>query len=118
MKAPVILLMLLIVGCASVPFEDWDSADTTRQVAYTVTHVIDYFQTKAIARNDDFIEMNPVLGEYPSKTAVDIYMLCTLVGHVAVSGLLEDEWRERWQVFTIGMETATIINNHRIGVRW
>ena len=41
LKASGAMCIILVVGCASVPFEGWTKADTARQVSYTALHVAD-----------------------------------------------------------------------------
>ena len=112
------LILILFVGCAAVPFESGSTADTARQTAFTALLAADWYQTRRIADDPNYYETNPVLGEQPSSSSVDLYMVGCAVGHAVVSGCLKPgKWREAWQYLWVGAEGATVVNNHRIGVR-
>ena len=111
------LIFIVLVGCASVPFEDWDLEDTERQFAFIGLLAIDWNQTRSIISDPLFYETNPILGRDPSSGYVDFYMIGCAVGHTIISGLLEPEyWRPTWQYGWIIAEGYTVYNNRRIGV--
>ena len=112
------LILILFVGCAAVPFEGWSTADTAREVTFQGLNAVDWYQTSRIADDPCYTELNPILGENPSRQSVDLFMLGVAVGHVVVSGLLEPEyWRPAWQYLGIGSKGATVVWNYREGVR-
>ena len=122
LKAAGALCLLLLVGCASVPFEGWTKADTTRQVAYTALHVMDWAQTTEIARsNGEYYEAGLagiVIGEHPEESAVHVYFASTLLLQTAISAMLEPKYRAAWQYVWIGAEGVTVAHNFSIGLRF
>ena len=112
------LILVLLVGCASVPFEGWSKADTARQATVAALLAADWYQTRRIAADPNYVELNPILGEHPSSGSVDLYMLTCAVAHTVVSGMLKPgHWREAWQYTWIGAEAVTVGRNYKIGVR-
>ena len=107
----IIWLLIILQGCASVPFEDWSTADTVRQGAFLGLLAVDTYQTHGIVDDPNCYETNPILGRDPSDGSINVYMLGCAVGHTLVSGLLNPEWRERWQYIWIGAEAGTVIHN-------
>lgn len=94
----------------------WTLKDTLYQTQYAVLHIIDWGQTRYIADSDEFYEMNPVLGANPTKEAVDLYFAVTLVSHTAISFILPEKWRRKWQFFWIGLESFITASNSSAGV--
>jgi len=113
----ILWVLFFFYGCASVPFEDWSKADTIRQGAFISLLAIDTYQTHRLVSDPNFYETNPILGEHPSHSNIDLYMIGCAAGHTIISGLLNPEWRERWQYLWIGAEGYTVVNNYAMGVR-
>jgi len=122
MKTITTLCVLFLVGCASVPFEGWTKADTTRQVAYTALHVMDWAQTTEISRsNGEYYEAGLagiVIGEHPEESDVHVYFASTLLLQTAISAMLEPKYRSAWQYVWIGAEGVTVAHNFSIGLRF
>lgn len=104
---------LLSVGATA----DWTQGDTARQLALTTLLILDWGQTRDIATNPRFHELNPLLGRNPSTGRVDNYFAATTVGHYLVSRALPPEYRRVWQYLWIGSQTATVHWNYQMGVR-
>jgi len=103
----ILFLIVLVAGCAH---DKWTRNDTYRHIALTTVMAIDWLQTKEIARNDDYEETNPILGEDPSQMQVDAYFLGAWAATTAT-------WRKWFQFGVIGVETGYVIHNHAIGIR-
>lgn len=107
--------MFLIIcssGCAS-----WTKGDLARQAGYTVLHVVDWQQSREIASNDDFYELNPVLGKDPSREEVDLYFATSYLFVTGVAHVLPGKWRQVWQYTIIGVEFANVGRNYYLGLR-
>jgi len=142
------LLLLALAGPASAQglalpastwAKDWTTADTMRQAAVTALFVVDWGQSRWIARNgfreftfrnpdtaakeeititaEAFHETNPILGRHPSVGRVNNYFAAMIVGHAAISYVLPPAWRQAWQYVYIGYELKTVTHNRSIGVR-
>jgi len=96
---------------------DWTGTDTAFQVTYSIVHILDWGQTLDIENRPGIIETNPILGEHPSRSDINIYMASTLIGHAVVSYALPQGWRRAWQAAGIGLELAMLGNNYRLGLR-
>lgn len=97
---------------------DWSQDSRDRQAVYTALHLMDWAQTRTIARNPErWRELNPILGAHPSTREVDQYFALTLVGHYVVANLLPDKYRSLFQHVTISMEAAVTRNNIVLGIK-
>lgn len=119
---PLLLLPVILMGCASVP---WSRADTMRQGAVVVLQVADWGQTRTISQETwpgtDFPrwrEKNVFLGAHPSRGEVDLWFAGCIVGNVAIARALPRPYREIWQWASIITQAYFVGNNYRIGVKW
>lgn len=125
MKRKIILFFFLLMFFPSLVLaedewwgKDWTNADTARETAYTVLHIADWGQTRYIAKNPQFYEQNPLLGEHPSVGRVDTYFISGLIAHTAISYALPPKYRRIWQYIGIVMEGGVVAHNTSIGVRF
>ncbi len=61
-------------------------------------------------------ELNPLLGNAPHNGRINEYMLGTALAHAAISAILPETWRARWQWLSISFEGAVVAHNLSIGV--
>jgi hypothetical protein len=95
----------------------WTQEDVSYQLLYSTLHVLDWKQTRSIARHpQSFYETNPILGTYPSVKAVDTYFLATAIGHILVAHFLPPDQRRIWQRTWIGIERNYVDSNLKIGI--
>lgn len=110
--------MILFLALASPTHAEWTKTDTAFQVGYSIFHIIDWGQTRDIAKNPDkFQESSWYLGKHPSVGKVDTYFGLTLIGHTTVSYLLPSKYRRWWQVGWIGIESYHVGRNINAGVK-
>lgn len=105
---------------AGLPSEagNWSDDDTKWQAAYLALHVADWGQTRDIAaRPGRYTEMNPMLGDHPSRKRVDSHFVVTAIMHTAVSYVLPPDWRRLWQHISVGVGVGTVVQNARIGLQ-
>ncbi|OEU63371.1 MAG: hypothetical protein BA867_08695 [Desulfobacterales bacterium S5133MH16] len=113
-----LLFFVIIFGLAEICYADaWTKRDTAYQATFMALQVMDWLQTKEIARNPRHIELNPILGKYPSQTKVDLYFLSTTLLHTGVAYVLPQKYRRYWQYFFIGTQVGCVVRNYRLGVR-
>jgi hypothetical protein len=119
MKTIIIIFSALVLSsCAKYPFEGWTKGDTIRQVANAGLSGIDWMQTNEIASNQEFREFNPVLGENPSTSTINVFFPVTILADALIAGCLAPgKPRQTWQYINMGARAVIVINNHRIGVR-
>ena len=106
----IVLLLIPLMGFT------WDKEDTALQATVVATLLMDMSQTLYISGHDEYYELNPLLGERPSRDKVYGYFLGGIVAHTAVSYLLPKEYRKWWQCAFILVESGMIIRNSTIGI--
>ena len=121
MQKMVIAAVLFCIGCsgcASCPFQDWSRADTARQVALSGLITVDWAQTREIATNPNYYETNWMLGEYPTRTEVDLFMIASLCFHLIVPAMLKPKYRAAWQYTWMAERAYWVHSNYRFVVRF
>ena len=114
------IFALLLLSSSAFAADEWTTGDTYCEVTFQVLNVIDWGQTRYIAKNlDRYYEKESawLIGTDPSTEAVDTFMLLTAVLHPVVSYVLPRGWRDTWQYVTIGMKLNNTIGNAQIGIK-
>jgi len=97
--------------------DDWNQADTVRQVIASGFIVLDWSQTLYIADHpDQFYETNSIMGKHPSRATVNVYMLTNLISHHTIARWLSPSSRKWFQYSTIAVEAYWIHHNIQIGI--
>ncbi len=113
-----LLCSALLAGCASTFGEKWSKTDTNREILWQGVNVIDWGQTRYIAKHPEkYQENNPIIGKHPSTGAVDIYMASSALLHPIAAAYLKPKYRKWFQYITIGMSGGCVLNNVNIGVK-
>lgn len=114
MRAFVLALALLALPAHA---REWTDDEVAWGTAAAVAHVIDWGQTRYIARHpDQWRELNPVLGEHPSLGGVNRYFLASGALMFAAAHYLPQYRSTLLKVwFTIGV--GANLHNAAIGVR-
>lgn len=109
----------ILLFLPSLAFGEWTTADSVRQGVFTGLTMIDWAQTRYIAKHSpvEVQEGNPILGKTPSLGRVNNYFAVSIVGHAAISYVLPRPWREGWQYVWIGIEGERIHHNYAMGVK-
>ena len=109
------IIFLLFPAIASA--DEWTRADTAREVAYQTLAVIDWAQTRNLARHPDkWYEHNRLLGYHPSVGRVNAYFALTGIAHYAVANVLPSRYRAPFQYVSIGIEIGAVEHNYSIGI--
>ena len=108
------LIALLLPSFAYA--EEWTSADIKREVAYQSIAVVDWLQTRNIARDPCYYEQNKILGSHPSIARVNQYFALTGIAHYFVSKALPEKYRIPFQYISIGVEVGAVGHNFSIGI--
>jgi len=112
------VICFILLATPSFAADEWTKADITREAVFVGLQLIDWQQTKYIANHDEFTELNPILGKYPTTSEVDRYFAITTLGHIAVTHVLPKKYRPYWQYTWIGIQGFTVTRNFIIGVRF
>ena len=108
---------LLLTVATSSYASDWSTQDIALESAFLGLWIIDWRQTRTIIKDPELAERNIILGRNPSLSEVDYYFLSGAILHLIISNALNPQWTERYQIFTIGNESAAVINNFGLGIK-
>lgn len=117
MRAALFALLLAAWPAHAHPAE-WNDTDRALMATALALHVLDWAQTREIAKPGNGVhEINPILGEYPSRRDVDAYFLGTsLLMFVAAHALPELRRPMLWGYVAVG--AITVARNHLVfGIR-
>lgn len=92
------------------------TADIQRELVYGSTLIVDWAQTRTIAKDPEFEELNPILGKKPSLGRVNSYFALLGLAHFGVTMFLEPENRKIWQNATIAVGFLNAYRNNLYGV--
>jgi hypothetical protein len=109
-----LIVCLFLSGCAN---GGWSTDDSYRQTGVVALMSIDWAQTRKISNNPDkYNEHNPILGNHPSESMVNVYFPVCIAAHTAVAMALPPGYRVWWQYVVLGLEAGTVANNLSIGL--
>lgn len=116
----VVLFLLTSVSQA----DSWSTGDAYREYAYLSLHVVDWGQTRQIAKIStephgihNYYERNSFIGSHPTVSRVNEYFILTGIGHLLIADALPKGWRDAFQYITIGTEIGIIRRNYSMGIR-
>ena len=110
------LFTLLLLTAAPAAADNWTPAEKRWAAAAATLHLIDWGQTRYIARSDRFYERNPILGRHPSSGRVDRYFLATAIG-VGLAAHYMPRYRGAILKTYVVVQGLNVARNFRIGVR-
>ena len=111
-----VLIPWILVSCAWRP-DPWRREDTYRHTAMTTLKVIDWQQTREIAKSKTYWEMNPILGKHPEASEVDRYFAVSYITSTTIACLLSESWRKKWQWAWICCSGIMVTRNYSIGLK-
>ena len=97
--------------------DPWTKQDTYWQIGVLVTQIIDWGQTREIAVNPEYYETNPIFGKHPTLQEVDMYFIACIAGNYLIAKALPNNWRRKWQIGSMLLQSYFITNNYRIGLK-
>lgn len=110
------LVLMLIAGCAH--FDPWTKEQIVIQGVVTGLNVIDWGQTLDIAgKPDKYCEINPIIGEHPSKGRVNCYFATSIIVKILITYVIPSKYRKYWLGCNIAMSGYLVHKNYRIGLR-
>ena len=112
-----LLLALCFTSTQVFAGDPWDTTDKVLGAAALTTWIIDWGQTRDIAkRPNEFRELNVFLGEHPSVSKVDNYFVAVGIGGYLFANWLSSENRKTFlSVFTT-IELINVGRNHGLGI--
>ncbi len=107
--------LVLTDACA---FDPWSDADLARQGIFTAVELVDWAQTRYLAKHPDrYHEINPFLGKHPSVGRVDTLFALSLIANAGVTWVLPSRYRPYWQYGRIGIEVVLVAHNAHVGIK-
>ena len=111
-------LFALLFPITSFAADPWSNVDKARQAAYYTVTVIDWSQTRYIAKHPElYYETNVRLGKNPSTSDVNKFFLVSLIGHTAIVHYMPASFRPVFQYLTIGYEFSAVERNFGLGIK-
>ena len=99
-------------------FDPWSRQDIALEATWQLLHLIDWGQTLDIsAQPTRYREINPLIGDHPSRARVNAYMGLSTLTHLGITHLLPKSCRPYWQAVTIGITGGLVIHNFNIGLQ-
>lgn len=129
-------MILCFLVSPVMAFDPWTGIDTGFQTTVVALQIIDWKQTRSIAKDEShweheapwaqdehhrWAEYGPAkyfIGDYPSVNNVNWYFAGSIVGHTAIARVLPNPYRRIWQCIFIAAETKYVAHNYRVGVRF
>lgn len=115
-------MSLILFSITSTVFAqrlDWWTKDTATNnllLASNTLILIDWAQTRDIADNDAFYELNSHLGKYPSSGDVNRYFFSSLVLHNTIGAMLPRRLKKYFYGSQFAYRLSVVGNNAEIGV--
>lgn len=107
------LLLIISLTISHAAVAEWE-----RTTANTLL-VADWLQTRDIATNDNYREVNPILGAHPSIKEVDTYFALSIFGTNLVGEyLLPEQHKHVWYKAISILQVTVVARNIRIGVKF
>jgi hypothetical protein len=127
-KILALITCLCILPVSGKALEPLSSADIALEVLLAGLYIIDWGQTLDIAdrRDEGYYEINPIIGNHPTRGRVNAVFAAFAAGQVAGTFLLPTRYkiggyllnpRRMWQLGFISVSAACAVNNYSIGLR-
>lgn len=95
----------------------WTDEQKILACTYLAFHVVDWGQTRHIAKDRSFYENNPVLPRKPSMSTVNAYFVLTPIVGYFVLDSLPSETRTWILRVAVPIEIACVGNNVKVGLK-
>lgn len=110
-----LLALTITSGCATTA--KWDAGDKALGGALVAVNVIDWKQTRQIARNPDrWYEKNPTMRRHPSTSDVDTHFLAVVASELLIADLLDHPARKWFLGANAAIEFYYVRQNAKLGI--
>ncbi len=111
------LASILCFVTFNVDAKDWSTLDQSLLAAAGTLHIIDWAQTRTIAKNPDlYYERNPLLGRHPSTAEVNRHFALGLIVIPVLAHYFSD-YRTQILSTWLAVEVLCVGNNVHLGIR-
>ena len=111
-----ILILFLNTSCLA-EWNSWQDRDKALFVASEVAILADWATTRYATRNwnnTTYHETNPILGQRPSTSFIDFYMMTLLLSNYYITDRLSDEIKPYYLTFRIAIHGYAAHRNMQI----
>ena len=115
-----VLVFVLFVTPARAEWSDWSPETKGLFVASQLAIAADWATTRYGVSHgfpNNTYETNPILGRYPSRDRVDLYMIGMLIGNYYVTDWLPAEYRNFYLGVRLVTHAGAAHNNVQLGWR-
>ena len=117
-RAALLILASVLFPSLCQAGDPWETTDYALAGAAVAALVVDWGQTRHIAKNPQrFNETNPLLGTTPSVGKVDAYFIGAMVGTVALAHVLPSDWRQLFLAGVLTVELGVVKQNRSLGIK-
>jgi len=120
MKLLLLTFMLTVsVNCMADEFHNSGGITDTgrRELLWQAVNAVDWMQTRTIATDERWYEVNPILGKHPTLAEVNTYFVASALFHTSVSHYLSRKHARMYQNATTVVGIGFVLNNHIKGIR-
>ena len=113
-----IIIMIFSLGAKAEPFAGWTDNEKLLYGAASLALLADYKSTSSVLYpNQGYRELNPFLGEQPSKDKLTLWFIGWITAHYFIADSLNHEDRKQWLITITIVETAAASHNVSIGAK-
>jgi hypothetical protein len=127
MKTIAAIFLMFSLSAPVFAVDPMSRTDIVLELVFFGIYAVDWGQTLAITNHEDngYYEINPVIGKHPSRARVNTVFAACALGQIAGTILLPARYnffgaavhpRRIWQLAFIGVSSACVVNNFRIGL--
>ena len=110
----ILVLLFCMIASPVYAWQDWDQKTREQFAATSVSIGLDWHSTDMAARNNwhnrNYHELNPVLGEHPTRGEIGLYM----IGRLGLQYYLYDNGYNNFANFAGAIHTFAAINNYQL----
>ncbi len=103
---------------ASLDDDSWDTTDKALLVGCAALWYMDYQQTLQIVEDENRYELNPFLGENPSKDRVNMHFAGSFALNYFIADKLNSKNRKKYLSIMVMFESAVINHNVQVGIKF
>ena len=114
----VVLFAIIFLLFASYSYAgEWNPTDKILFRSFIVLQVIDYNQTLAVVHDDDYYELNPIMGRHPSDSTILLYFAGSTVVNYLIADALSLKYRRAWLVASVLFQAVNVGRNYNMGLK-
>lgn len=110
--------MIFSLNAKAEPFAGWSDNEKLLYGTASLAMIADYKSTASVLYPyQGYREMNPFLGEQPSKDKLTLWFVGWMIGHYFIADSMNHEQRTKYLLTVTIIESAAAAHNVSIGAR-